>query len=94
MKSDRDKTPTSWSRDGRFLSFESFDPKTQRDIWILPLEGERKPFTFLRARRHRRVEASSLRIGVGLPMSPSATSSCDHSQPTPARKPAPRGPSG
>jgi len=48
LKSDQDKTPTNWSRDGRFLSFESVDPKTQRDLWILPLEGERKPFTFLR----------------------------------------------
>ena len=41
LKSDQDKTPTSWSRDGRFLLFESLDPKTQRDLWILPLEGER-----------------------------------------------------
>ena len=48
LKSDQDKIPTSWSRDGRFLLFTSSDPKTQNDIWVLPLEGDRKPVPFLR----------------------------------------------
>jgi eukaryotic-like serine/threonine-protein kinase len=48
LKSDQDKFPTSWSRDGRFLLFTSFDPKTSRDIWVLPLDGDRKPVPFLR----------------------------------------------
>lgn len=48
FKSDQDKIPTSWSRDGRFLLFTSFDPKTSRDIWVLPLDGDRKPVPFLR----------------------------------------------
>ena len=47
LQSDQDKAPTSWSRDGRFLLFQSIDPKTREDVWILPLEGDRKPFLFL-----------------------------------------------
>jgi serine/threonine protein kinase len=47
FQSDQNKTPTSWSGDGRFLLFESVDPKTRGDIWILPFDGERKPFAFV-----------------------------------------------
>jgi Tol biopolymer transport system component len=44
------KTPTDWSRDGRFILFGvSDDPKTGYDIWALPLEGDRKPFPFVNA---------------------------------------------
>jgi Tol biopolymer transport system component len=39
--------PTSCSLDGRFLIYYEIDPKTQRDIWVLPLSGDRKPFPFL-----------------------------------------------
>jgi dipeptidyl aminopeptidase/acylaminoacyl peptidase len=48
FKSDQNKTPTSWSRDGRFLLYHSIDPKTRSDLWALPLEGERKPTLVLR----------------------------------------------
>jgi eukaryotic-like serine/threonine-protein kinase len=37
----------SWSRDGRFLLYVVFDPKTQYDIWVLPLQGDKKPVPFL-----------------------------------------------
>jgi Tol biopolymer transport system component len=45
------KGPTQWSRDGRFIIYSEFDPKTKRDIWVLPMEGgtERKPVPFLRS---------------------------------------------
>jgi eukaryotic-like serine/threonine-protein kinase len=34
-----------WSRDGKFLLYLSVDPKTNRDLWVLPMSGsERKPF--------------------------------------------------
>jgi len=36
-----------WSRDGRFLLYEAFDPKTNWDIWVLPLGGGKKPVPFL-----------------------------------------------
>src|SRR5262245_2630601 len=45
-KSDQDKMPTSWSPDGRFLLFQTNDPKTRGDVWFLPLSGERKPEIF------------------------------------------------
>jgi Tol biopolymer transport system component len=39
---------TSWSRDGRFLLFYfSPGPKTGSDLWVLPLEGDRKPVSLL-----------------------------------------------
>ena len=37
----------SWSRDGRFLLYRMFDPKTDWDFWVLPLEGDKKPVPFL-----------------------------------------------
>ncbi len=49
LKTDQDKTPDSWSRDGRFLIYDSIDPKTGRGMWALPLEGDRKPIPLLRA---------------------------------------------
>ena len=49
LESNDDKRPTSWSPDGRFIAYDSRDPKreTKGDIWILPLSGVRKPFPFL-----------------------------------------------
>ncbi|HEY6308042.1 MAG TPA: hypothetical protein VI488_16445 [Candidatus Angelobacter sp.] len=42
------KIPTSWSRDGRFLLYHTPNsPKTGSDLWVLPLEGERKPALLL-----------------------------------------------
>ena len=48
LKSDETKFATSVSRGGRFLLYYSIDPKTKRDLWVLPLEGDKKPFLFLR----------------------------------------------
>jgi Tol biopolymer transport system component len=51
FKSDEEKYPTSWSRDGRFLLFSSTNAKTKSDVWVLPdpegASGDRKPFPFL-----------------------------------------------
>jgi Tol biopolymer transport system component len=47
LKSSEDKLATSWSRDGRFLLYTAVHPKTKSDIWVLPLEGNRKPVPFL-----------------------------------------------
>jgi Tol biopolymer transport system component len=42
------KHPTSWSRDGRFLLYNTTTvPKTGADLWVLPLEGDRKPVLLL-----------------------------------------------
>jgi Tol biopolymer transport system component len=39
----------SWSPDGRMLTFIEESPTDSGDIWVLPLQGERKPQPFLRA---------------------------------------------
>ena len=41
--------PSDWSSDGRFLTYYRTDPKTGLDIWVLPLDGDRKPFPVLHA---------------------------------------------
>jgi eukaryotic-like serine/threonine-protein kinase len=49
LKSSESKYPTSWSRDGRFLLYTMPDTKTTKyGLWVLPLEGDKKPFPFLR----------------------------------------------
>jgi Tol biopolymer transport system component len=37
------KVPDDVSPDGRFLVYETSDPKTRIDLWILPLSGDRTP---------------------------------------------------
>jgi serine/threonine protein kinase len=37
------KLATDWSSDGRFVLFESRDPKRGLDIWALPFDGSAKP---------------------------------------------------
>jgi eukaryotic-like serine/threonine-protein kinase len=39
--------PTDWSPDGRFLLFFRRSEKTRSDIWILPMEGDRKPYPLI-----------------------------------------------
>jgi serine/threonine protein kinase/Tol biopolymer transport system component len=46
--SDVFKYATSSSRDGRFLLYTAENPKTKNDLWVLPLNGDRKPIPFLR----------------------------------------------
>jgi len=36
-----------WSIDGRYILYESADPKTNFDLWVLPMTGDRKPFPFI-----------------------------------------------
>ncbi len=53
LKTDQDKYPTDWSRDGRFLLYTEQDSKSAEDLWVLPLTAEaqnpeRKPMPFLR----------------------------------------------
>jgi serine/threonine protein kinase len=49
LQSSNRLTPTHWSRDGRFIVYGELNPKTREDLWILPLDGDRKPFPFLRS---------------------------------------------
>src|SRR5262249_37715247 len=47
FKSSSTTFPYDWSPDGRFIAFDSTGAKTARDLWILPLTGDRKPIVFL-----------------------------------------------
>jgi Tol biopolymer transport system component len=47
VESDLPKAPMSWSPDGKRLVFWQHDPKTLGDIWILPMDGDKKPVPFL-----------------------------------------------
>ncbi|MBI3110675.1 MAG: protein kinase, partial [Ignavibacteriales bacterium] len=38
--------PTDWSRDGRHIVYQQFNP-VQSDIWVVPRSGEKKPLPFL-----------------------------------------------
>jgi Tol biopolymer transport system component len=48
LQSDELKVPTSWSADGRFLMYISASPVTNADLWVLPMQGDRTPYVFLR----------------------------------------------
>jgi len=39
--------PHDWSPDGRFILFGLLSPKTNVDLWLLPLFGDQKPAPFL-----------------------------------------------
>lgn len=47
VKSMNPKGAQDWSPDGRYILYGELDPKTNADIWVLPLFGDRKPFLFL-----------------------------------------------
>jgi len=49
LKSDRINMPNDWSSDGRFLLFRSTDPQMGRDLWVLPVSGDKKPFPFVKS---------------------------------------------
>src|SRR5687768_4903775 len=55
LQTEQGKCPTSWSKDGRFLFFQSNDPKAGFDIWVLPdpdgPTGATKPVPYLRTER-------------------------------------------
>jgi serine/threonine protein kinase len=48
LASKEDKTPTSWSHDGRFLLYTVLAEETKGDLWVFPFESGRKPTPFLR----------------------------------------------
>jgi serine/threonine protein kinase/Tol biopolymer transport system component len=43
------KGPDDWSRDGRYLVYGATGESGKRDLWVLPLQGDRKPFLFLQS---------------------------------------------
>ena len=41
------KHPSDWSPDGRSILYSIVRPGGTQDIWVLPLEGDRKPYSWL-----------------------------------------------
>ncbi|MBL8290636.1 MAG: serine/threonine-protein kinase, partial [Bryobacterales bacterium] len=48
LTSGNDKRASDWAGGGRGLLYREIHPKTKRDLWLLPMEGERKPVPLLR----------------------------------------------
>ena len=46
LKSDYWKVAHDWSKDGNLL-FMELNPQTKYDLWILPMEGDRKPYPYI-----------------------------------------------
>jgi eukaryotic-like serine/threonine-protein kinase len=44
LKSSESKNTLDWSADGRFILYAVQSAKGARDLWALPLDGDRKPF--------------------------------------------------
>ena len=51
LEVDAGASPVSWSADGKLLVYSTNDPQTGRDIWALPVTGERKPFAIIQGQR-------------------------------------------
>jgi Tol biopolymer transport system component len=50
LKTDERKWTTDWSLNGRFILYTSIYPRTALDLWVLPMEGDRKPVPYLQTR--------------------------------------------
>jgi WD40 repeat protein len=59
LSTSQPKFPMDWSPDGRFVLYESIDPKRGFDIWALPLERDRKPFEVVQTDFNERLEQFS-----------------------------------
>jgi len=42
LQSDGEKFATSWSRDGQYIFFENWIPKSSATVWVLPVTGDRQ----------------------------------------------------
>lgn len=54
LETTQSKGASDWSSDGRFVLYSSVNPNRAYDLWVLPIEGERKPRVFLDTRADER----------------------------------------
>lgn len=47
FKSSEDKIPNDWSSDGQLIVYQTSNPKTKWDLWVLPMSGDRQPHPIL-----------------------------------------------
>ena len=60
LRSDRPLTPEGWSPDGRFLVYRDVTLETKNDLWLLPMDGDRKPEPIA----HTRFDETSARVSA------------------------------
>ena len=48
LKSSEQKVPDDWSSDGQYIVYQTFNPETKWDLWVLPMSGDQQPSPFLR----------------------------------------------
>jgi serine/threonine-protein kinase len=56
---DESAIPHSWSPDGKLIAFHQISRSTGRDVWLLPIDGERKPLLLLGTPHNERVAVFS-----------------------------------
>jgi Tol biopolymer transport system component len=49
VDSDRDKWPDDWSPDGRYLMYEEIAADGKEDLWLVPMDGDRKPIVWIQS---------------------------------------------
>jgi Tol biopolymer transport system component len=58
-KDEDDKTPSSWSPDGRVLAVNRNSPKTRGDIWMVPVDPPGKPEPWLETEHYEQLAVFS-----------------------------------
>ncbi|MBE0659848.1 MAG: PD40 domain-containing protein [Bryobacteraceae bacterium] len=59
LKAGNPQFASDWTAKGDLLLYHEVDPKTKRDLWVLPMTGERKPAVFLKTEFNERQGAFS-----------------------------------
>ena len=50
LKTDLNKVPTGWSKDGRYILYQELDSTTNWNVWALPTFGDRQPVAVVNGR--------------------------------------------
>ncbi|HJZ82238.1 MAG TPA: protein kinase [Pyrinomonadaceae bacterium] len=49
LKTDERKSPSDWSKDGRFIIYTNLSQQTKSDLWVFPVTGDQQPFPYLQS---------------------------------------------